>query len=71
MNVVIPITTAVAVPFMTSLELVDFINEQRKPGEPVLRHDNFMAKVPQVLGEGGVLKFKDTHIRRVLGVEGA
>lgn len=47
---------------MSSLELVDFINEQRTLGEPVLRHHNFMAKVPQVLGERGVLKFKDTHI---------
>lgn len=47
---------------MTSLELVDFINQQRKEGEAVLRHDNFMAKVPQVLGELGSLKFKDTYI---------
>ena len=46
---------------MTSLELVDFINDQRKPGDAILRHDNFMAKVPKVLGEGGVLKFKDTY----------
>jgi hypothetical protein len=34
---------------MTSLELVDFINSQR--GEAELRHDNFMAKVPKVLGK--------------------
>lgn len=46
---------------MTSLELVDFINQQRQEGEAMLRHDNFMAKVPQVLGEGGSLKFKDTY----------
>ncbi len=47
---------------MSSLELVDFIDEQRAAGEPVLRHDNFMVKVPQVLGERGALKFKDTYV---------
>ena len=46
---------------MTSLELVDFINEHRKEGESTLRHDHFMAKVPKVLGEEGVPKFRDTH----------
>ena len=46
---------------MTSLELVEFINSQRKEGEAELRHDNFMAKAPKVLGEEGVLKFKDTY----------
>lgn len=61
MSLSIQTITAAGQITMTSLELVDFINEQRKPGEPVLRHDNFMAKVPQVLGEGGILKFKDTH----------
>lgn len=45
---------------MSSLEMVEFINSQRKEGGPELRHDNFMAKVPKVLGEGGVLKFQDT-----------
>ncbi len=35
---------------MTSLELVDFINQQRKEGEPELLHKNFLAKVPDVLG---------------------
>lgn len=47
---------------MSSLEMVEFINSQRKEGGPELRHDNFMAKVPKVLGEGGVLKFQDTYI---------
>ena len=42
------ITTTVT---MTSLELVDYINSQRKDGEAELRHDHFMAKVPKVLGE--------------------
>ena len=36
---------------MTSLELVDFINSLRKEGDAELRHDNFMAKVPKVLGD--------------------
>lgn len=47
---------------MTSLELVDFINSQRKEGEAELRHDHFMAKVPKVLGDGGVPNFRDTYI---------
>lgn len=36
---------------MTSLELVEFINSQREESESELRHDNFMAKVPKVLGK--------------------
>jgi hypothetical protein len=35
---------------MSSLELVEFINSQRGPDEAELRHNNFMAKVPKVLG---------------------
>lgn len=46
---------------MTSLELVQFINNQREAGESELRHDHFMAKVPQVLGETGAPKFRDTY----------
>ncbi|HDS1811552.1 TPA: transporter [Pseudomonas putida] len=50
-------------PMMTSLELVDFINDDRKAkayaagmsfpceGYPKLMHKNFLAKVPEVLGE--------------------
>lgn len=49
-------------PMMTSLELVDFINDDRKAkayaagmsfpceGYPKLMHKNFLAKVPEVLG---------------------
>ncbi len=37
---------------MTSLELVDFINSQRKEGEAELQHKHFLEKVPLVLGEG-------------------
>lgn len=47
-------------PTMTSLELVEFINSQRGPGEAELRHDHFMAKVPKVLGEERAPKFRDT-----------
>jgi phage antirepressor YoqD-like protein len=53
LNLTSPIVT------MTSLELVEFINGQRKPIEPELRHDNFMAKAPKVLGEEHALNFKD------------
>ena len=45
---------------MSSLEIVDFINEYRAKNEsnPVqLRHDSFMAKVPKVLGENQSPKF--------------
>lgn len=35
---------------MSSLELVEFINRNRADGDTELRHDNFMAKVPKVLG---------------------
>jgi hypothetical protein len=37
---------------MSSLELVDFINSQRKEGEAELQHKHFLDKVPLVLGEG-------------------
>lgn len=43
---------------MSSLELVDYINGQREDGEPELRHDHFMAKVPKVLGEGVAPNFR-------------
>lgn len=36
---------------MSSIEMVDFINSTRKEGQSELRHDNFMVKVPKVLGE--------------------
>lgn len=45
---------------MSSLEIVDFINEYRAKNEssPVqLRHDSFMAKVPKVLGGNQSPKF--------------
>lgn len=45
---------------MSSLELVKFINSQRGPDEAELRHNNFMAKVPKVLG-ADVAKFLATQ----------
>ena len=51
---------SLALPTMTSLELVDFINASRAEGEAELRHDSFMAKVPKVLG--GVQNLLDTYI---------
>ena len=47
---------------MTSLELVDYINSERGEGEAELTHANFLAKVPKVLGEGGLIQFQDTYI---------
>ncbi len=47
---------------MTSLELVDFINEQRDTADPELRHDHFMVKVPKVLGEIHAPKFLGTQV---------
>lgn len=48
---------------MTSIELVNFINEVRKneSGYILLRHDNFMSKVPKVLGESYAPKFLGTQ----------
>ena len=55
-------TLAIATPTMTSLELVDFVNDDRKaraqavgaafpsPGFAKLEHKDFLAKVPVVLG---------------------
>lgn len=48
-----------SLPTLTSLELVEFINSQRTPGESELRHDHFMAKVPKVLGDEHAPKFRD------------
>jgi hypothetical protein len=53
------VQSGAAVVTMTSLELVDFINSQRGPGEAELRHDHFMAKVPRVIG-GAAPKFLGT-----------
>lgn len=47
---------------ITSLELVDFINSQRGVGEAALRHSDFAAKIPKVLGEGVCEKFRRPYI---------
>lgn len=49
---------------MTSLELVDYINDSRKFDEkPVqLRHADFMAKVPKVLGLETSEKFRSSYL---------
>lgn len=57
MNAILNITNAPIT--MTSLELVDFINSHEWRSD--LTHANFMAKVPKVLGEGGVIQFQDTY----------
>ena len=49
---------AVNTPTMTSLELVEFINDQRGPDEAQLRHRDFCEKVKKVLGEGVCEKFR-------------
>lgn len=55
---------------MSSLEIVDFINEYRAKNEsnPVqLRHADFMAKAPKVLGDKGLRNFSDTYIHHQNG----
>lgn len=54
---------------MSSLEMVDYINHIRKPGEGILRHDNFVAKVPTVLGEKAAPKFQGTAFYTVNGAK--
>lgn len=46
---------------MTSLQLVDFINSNRKDDEAILRHDSFMLKIPKVIGKDRVHFFLDTY----------
>jgi hypothetical protein len=38
-------------PTMTSLEIVRLINDEREEGQAELRHADFLAKVPKVIGE--------------------
>lgn len=42
---------------MSSIELVDFINNHRIDGEAELQHKNFLAKVPVVLGQNQSAEF--------------
>lgn len=46
---------------MTSLELVQFINNQRESGAAELAHSDFLKKVPQVLG-GDAGKFSSVYL---------
>ena len=46
---------------MSSVELVEYINSLRAEGEPEVRHDNLMAKVPKVLGESHAPTFLGTQ----------
>ena len=50
---------------MSSIDMVDYINSTRKPGEGLLRHDNFMAKVPEVLK--GYPSFQGHYINKQNG----
>ena len=47
---------------MSSLELVDFINSKREPGQPRLTHKNLIAKVPRVLGTDQSAKFSADYL---------
>lgn len=60
MNMLINATPSQTVT-MTSLELVEFINSQRKADEAVLTHADFMKKVPKVLGEKDAGLFSDIY----------
>lgn len=47
-------TTSKQIPQMSSLDIVDFINDYRAKNhsnQTQLRHADFMAKVPKVIGE--------------------
>ena len=57
------INTTNNVPTMTSLEIVEFINNHRQANgnSTVLRHSDFMAKVSQVIGFEYSEKFRSTY----------
>ena len=42
---------------MSSLDMVAFINATREAGKAEVRHDNFLAKVPNVLGYSASTEF--------------
>jgi hypothetical protein len=45
---------------MSSLDMVAYINATRESGKAELRHDDFMRKVPNVLGYAAAPKFYGT-----------
>lgn len=61
MNALAIITTTNGTMRMSSLDMVDYINSQRKPQDPELQHRNLMAKVAEVLGPNAE-KFKGTYV---------
>ena len=46
---------------MTSLELVDYINNEREESDSQLAHSDFMKKVPHVLGEKDAGNFSSIY----------
>jgi len=52
---------SVDAPTMSSVELVQVINDLREEGNAELRHDNFMSKVEKVIGRDA-LKFKGIYL---------
>jgi hypothetical protein len=55
------VTQSTGAPTMSSLEMVEFINSQRKQGEAELRHADLLVKVPKVLG-GDARKFSSIYL---------
>jgi hypothetical protein len=51
MNDLIKVNGNAATVTVSSLQLVESINGQRKPGESELRYADLLAKVPKALGE--------------------
>lgn len=61
-------------PTMSSMQIVDFINEERKAKEAAggkrfikLQHESMMTKTPKVLGKEGAQKFLGTYIHEQNG----
>lgn len=54
------VTNEAGVPTMSSIDMVAYINASREAGKAEISHNDFMKKVPKVLGEG-VGKFSHTY----------
>lgn len=65
MNEIKVVTNESGVPTMSSIDMVAYINATREAGSPEVRHDNFMTKVPKVLGEKAAPKFLGTALYHV------
>lgn len=57
------------VPTMSSLDMVAYINSTREPHAAELRHDDFMRKVPNVLGAEAAPKIIGTAFYTVNGAQ--